>query len=43
MLEFYILDPFNFMLGFALREDEKCFTVFIGLCAISYSWGDGLC
>lgn len=39
MIDFYILNPFNLMFGFALNKEIKTFELFIGLFAIVYSWG----
>lgn len=38
MFEVVVLAPYNFMLGFSLRE--KRFELFCGLVALCYDWGE---
>ncbi|HML33840.1 hypothetical protein [Sporomusa sphaeroides] len=39
MFSMYVLDPFNFMLGFAWHREQEAIEVFIGLFAVRYEWG----
>lgn len=40
MITYYVLHPFNFMLGFAWHKEDSAFEIFFGLFAIRYDYGE---